>query len=145
MAWDLAVPFPRISIQSLKLHLKKKNTSNLSPLKINECPPKRDSLKKKSSSNHWFWGDILLVRRYPYFSTLISQVNPWFTVFRGVLWRIVQWSSLVHFKGSWGQMGNLHNLAGLKWTNKKYFPLNPGCFMTGSLYNRLWNNPHITG
>ena len=26
-----------------------------------------------------------------------------------------------------------------------YFPLNPGCLMTGSLYNGCYYNPHITG
>ena len=28
--------------------------------------------------------------------------------------------------------------------NNSYFPLNPRCLRTGSLFHGLWNNPHIT-
>ena len=31
-----------------------------------------------------------------------------------------------------------------KKNNNSYFPLNPRCLRTGSLFHGLWNNPHIT-
>ena len=44
-------------------------------------------------------------------------------------------------------MPNSFKMANWHEPRKKtaYFPLNPGCLMTGSLFHGLWNNPHMTG